>query len=55
MNTTHIVLNILFAVLAVGALAFLTRLAAKVAGGHFEELETHSYAVEEPELLERAA
>ncbi len=54
MATTQIVLNILFVVSAIGALAVVARLAAKVAAGHFDELETR-FEAEEPEFLKRAA
>jgi hypothetical protein len=52
MPATQIILSIVFALLAVGALAFLTRIAANVAGGRFEFVELHQ-TYEEPEVLRR--
>ena len=51
--TTLIILNILYAVIAVGALVFLKRLGYKAGLGHFDAHETRR--VEEPEVLRRAA
>lgn len=52
--TSLIILNSLFAIIAVGALAFVTRLAANVAGGRLGPPGLR-YELEEPEVLRRAA
>jgi len=50
--TTTVILNLVLSILAVGALAALTRLAALVAGGRFDEPAPE---LETPYELERAA
>ncbi|MFY9579498.1 MAG: hypothetical protein WAQ33_09250 [Gaiellaceae bacterium] len=52
--TTTVVLNLVFSVLAVGGLVGLTRLAALVAGGRFDEAALTNDSVRRYEL-ERAA
>ncbi len=52
--TTTVVLNLIFSVLAVGGLVGLTRLAALVAGGRFDEAAPTNDSVPRYEL-ERAA
>ena len=52
--TTTVILNLVLSILAVGALAVLTRLAALVAGGRFEE-PALAPKLETPYELERAA
>jgi hypothetical protein len=53
--TTIILLNSLFAVIAVGALVFVKRLAYVTAGGRFEAPAAVRRLREEREMLRRAA
>lgn len=53
--TTIIILNSLFAVIAVGALVFVKRLAYVTAGGRLDAPAAVHRLREEPETLRRAA